>query len=94
VLEPEAIAATALAARLTELPRPLLAVGPVTVELKDQLELTGAVIPVEESELNRVSATSHCRLASAAPARPPAEVIPQYLRLPDAEIARRTKTKQ
>jgi tRNA threonylcarbamoyladenosine biosynthesis protein TsaB len=91
LLAPEAISPERLGESIAELPRPLLALGPGAIEFKDQLGRAGAVIPPETSELHRVTATSHCRLASAAEARSPAEVSPQYLRLPDAEIARRTR---
>lgn len=94
VLEPLAISPEALAGRLSALPRPLLAVGPGAVEWREQLGRAGTVIPEEDSELHRVTALSHCRLASGVDASSPAEVSPQYLRLPDAEIARRAKPKR
>jgi tRNA threonylcarbamoyladenosine biosynthesis protein TsaB len=94
LLEPQAISPEGLADLLTELPQPLLALGPGAVEFRYQLARASAVIPAETSELHRVTAISHCRLASGAEATSPAEVSPQYLRLPDAEIVRRTTLKR
>lgn len=89
LLAPEAIAPDRASAVLAALPRPLLAVGPGAVDFKAQLGRSGAVVPDEGSELHRITAVNHCRLASAAQPGAPAEITPQYLRLPDAEIARR-----
>jgi tRNA threonylcarbamoyl adenosine modification protein YeaZ len=66
-----------------------LAVGDGTVEWREVLERAGATVPPSESELHRVSAAAHCRLAEEAPAAAPGAALPEYLRLPDAEIARR-----
>ena len=69
---------------------PLLALGNGAVEFRSVLERSGALIPEDESALHRVSAANHCRLACALPGAAPDDVEPEYLRLPDAEIARRT----
>jgi tRNA threonylcarbamoyladenosine biosynthesis protein TsaB len=72
-----------------------LAVGPGAIEFRVQLERAGAVVPAEHSELHRVSATYHCRLASLmSPTAATAEISPDYLRLPDAEIALRRRAAQ
>jgi tRNA threonylcarbamoyladenosine biosynthesis protein TsaB len=94
LLEPLASSPEGLAASLAELPAPLLAIGPGAIEFRGQLQRIGAVIPPEDSELHRITAVNHCRLASAAPASARAELTPQYVRLPDAEIARRAKHPQ
>jgi hypothetical protein len=47
------------------------------------------LVPDDSSELHRVTATNHCRLAGRLPAGSPDEIRPEYLRLADAEIARR-----
>lgn len=66
------------------------ALGDGAVEFREVLERSGALIPADDSELHRVSATNHCRLASCKQAgSSPDEVSPEYLRLPDAEIAHR-----
>jgi tRNA threonylcarbamoyladenosine biosynthesis protein TsaB len=93
VLAPQAILPERALALLGDLPPPVLAIGPGAVDFRDQLERSGAVIPREDSELHRVTAISHCRLASAASPTDPTELVPQYLRMPDAELALRGKRK-
>jgi tRNA threonylcarbamoyladenosine biosynthesis protein TsaB len=66
-----------------------LAIGEGAVEFRVALERSGALVPDDESELHSVSAINHCRLAGGLRAGAPDEVRPEYLRLPDAEIARR-----
>jgi tRNA threonylcarbamoyladenosine biosynthesis protein TsaB len=66
-----------------------LAIGDGAIEWREVLERAGARVPPAESELHRVSAAAHCRLAEEAPTSAPGAVLPEYLRLPDAEIARR-----
>jgi hypothetical protein len=46
-------------------------------------------VPEGNSALHRVTAVNHCRIARHLEAANPDDVHPQYLRLPDAEIARR-----
>jgi hypothetical protein len=76
---------------LAELRAPPLAVGSGAVEFAAILEQAGAAVPAAESELHRVSSIDHCRLARAAPASGYSEIRPLYLRLADAEIARRKR---
>lgn len=66
-----------------------LALGDGAVEFREILERAGALIPVDASELHRVTAINHCRLATGRPGSAPDDVQPEYLRLPDAEVARR-----
>lgn len=89
LMEAVAIAPEALAGRLAELGGTPLAVGDGAVEFRDVLERSGAVVPDEVSALHRVTAINHCRLAAGRPMSPPEDIRPEYLRLPDAEIARR-----
>jgi hypothetical protein len=90
LLAPAALGPGALAEVLERIRSPaLLAVGPGAVESRAVLERSGARVPGDESELHRVSALSHCRIASRKRPSDPAEVRPAYLRLPDAEINRR-----
>ena len=70
--------------------RAWLAVGDGAVEFRAALEHVGARIPEPDSELNRVSAIEHCRLALGLRPGPPEGIRPEYLRLPDAEITLRT----
>ena len=86
VLRPEAVEEL-----LAGLPAPL-AVGDGAVEWRPVLERAGAAVPPRESALHRVSAVPHCRLAREAPDTGPGDVLPEYLRLPDAEIARRARS--
>ena len=88
-LEPRAMSPDALAARLRVLGCSVLAIGDGAVEFRPVLEGSGASVPDDDSELHRVSAVNHCRLAAGLPAGAPDEIRPEYLRLPDAEIALR-----
>jgi tRNA threonylcarbamoyladenosine biosynthesis protein TsaB len=90
LLSPRALAPDALAELILDWRMPPLALGNGAVEYRSVLERSGALIPDDGSELHRVTAIHHCRLARARPAGPPDDVQPEYLRLPDAEIARRT----
>ncbi len=65
-----------------------LALGDGAVEFRAVLEHSGALIPADGSALNRVTAVNHVRLARTLAATDPDEIRPQYLRLPDAELAR------
>jgi tRNA threonylcarbamoyl adenosine modification protein YeaZ len=89
VLDPEGLA-TAVAG----LGPGTLAVGDGAVKSRAMLERAGAVIPPDVSALHRVSGRGHCRLAAAESVAPgsPDAVRPVYLRLPDAEIARRERS--
>jgi tRNA threonylcarbamoyladenosine biosynthesis protein TsaB len=67
-----------------------LAVGDGALAFRDILESSGVAIPDGDSEFHKVSASSHCRLAWALPACHPNDVHPCYVRLPDAELGRRS----
>jgi tRNA threonylcarbamoyladenosine biosynthesis protein TsaB len=68
-----------------------MAVGDGAVAFRGVLEPAGAAIPADGSPLHRVSALALARLGAAAPAARVEDVVPEYLRLPDAEIALRDK---
>jgi tRNA threonylcarbamoyladenosine biosynthesis protein TsaB len=89
-----AISPEALAELIGELDAPPLALGEGAVEFREVLERSGASIPDDDSERHRVTAINHCRLAGTMDASPPDTVAPDYLRLPDAEIARREARKR
>jgi tRNA threonylcarbamoyladenosine biosynthesis protein TsaB len=89
LLSPLAVPPGDLAALLPGLGSGTLAVGDGAVEFRAVLERSGASIPEDESELHRVTAINHCRLAGGLRGSAADEVQPEYLRLPDAEIARR-----
>jgi len=80
--------------QLGEMARPgLLAVGDGAVRFREVLEPPGTEVPADGSPLHQVSALALVRLAAAAP--PAREsVVPEYLLLPDAELALRRKQQQ
>jgi tRNA threonylcarbamoyladenosine biosynthesis protein TsaB len=67
-----------------------LAVGDGAVRFREVLETSGAVVPADGSPLHRVSALSVADLAAGAPPDG-RDVTPEYVRLPDAEIALRER---
>jgi tRNA threonylcarbamoyladenosine biosynthesis protein TsaB len=93
-IAPAAFAPQALGERLSALGRTILALGEGAVEFRMVLESSGAIVPDDEAQLHRVTAAGHCRIARRVPHADPAQITPQYLRLPDAEIARRAAGKQ
>ena len=94
LLRPRVTAPGTLAELLEGLPLPILAIGDGALAFREVLERSGALVPEVDSELHRVTATNHCELARYLPAEAPEQVVPSYMRLPDAEIARRTASKQ
>lgn len=89
VLDAAAVGPERLAGDVAGLPPRALAIGDGAIEFRPVLERSGALVPEDGSELHRVSAIHHCRLAMGEVAGEPDQVRPAYLRLPDAEIARR-----
>jgi len=89
LLLPRALSAGDLAALIADLDFSVLAIGDGAVEFRPALARSGALIPGDDSELHRVTAMNHCRLAGSLRGSAPDEIHPEYLRLPDAEIARR-----
>jgi tRNA threonylcarbamoyladenosine biosynthesis protein TsaB len=89
LMAPSVLTPDALAKRLGELGARVLALGDGAVEFRGVLERSGALVAEGHSGLHRVNAINHCRLAAGRPPNPPDHVQPEYLRLPDAEIARR-----
>jgi tRNA threonylcarbamoyladenosine biosynthesis protein TsaB len=94
LLEPAALGPEALAAGLRQAALTPLAIGEGAVAFREVLELSGAFVPDADSGLHRVTAINHCRIARELDPRDPARVQPEYLRLPDAELARRAAGKQ
>ncbi len=91
ILAPAALAPRELAGLIPGLGSSVLAIGEGAIEFREVLEHSGALIPEDDSQLHRVTAINHCKLAGALRAVDPDEVLPEYLRLPDAEIARRAR---
>jgi tRNA threonylcarbamoyladenosine biosynthesis protein TsaB len=90
LLLPHAFAPEALAELMAPLGRNALAIGDGAIAFRQVLERSGAFIPEDDSQLHRVTATNHCRLAGGLRASVPDEVRPDYLRAPDAEMAHRS----
>jgi tRNA threonylcarbamoyladenosine biosynthesis protein TsaB len=88
LLAPSALAPAELGERVTAFGLRTLAIGEGAVEFRSVLERAGALIPADGSTLNRVTAVNHARLARKLAASDPSEIRPEYLRLPDAELAR------
>jgi tRNA threonylcarbamoyladenosine biosynthesis protein TsaB len=88
-LGPAAFDPAALADRLAS---GTLAIGDGAVAFRDVLVRSGVLIPDDDAALHRVTAVNHCRLGLLASASDPDGVLPDYLRLPDAEISRRAAT--
>lgn len=91
VLAPAALAPARLADAVAALPSGWLAVGEGAVEFRTVLEHSGAAVPEDGSDLHRVSAIDHCWLAADRPPQTVEDVQPEYLRLPDAELALRAR---
>ncbi|MBV9192666.1 MAG: tRNA (adenosine(37)-N6)-threonylcarbamoyltransferase complex dimerization subunit type 1 TsaB [Solirubrobacterales bacterium] len=89
-LSARALRPEALAEQVVELGLSPVLVGNGAVEFRSVLERSEALIPEGGSPLHQVSAIHHCRLVRALPGGDPADIHPEYLRLPDAEIARRS----
>jgi tRNA threonylcarbamoyladenosine biosynthesis protein TsaB len=94
LIGPVALAPEALADQLTGLAPTPLALGEGAVAFREVLERSGAFVPDDHSELHRVTAASHCRIARELEPSDPEQVQPEYLRLPDAELARRAADKR
>jgi len=89
LLAPRALAPEALAELIAGFGPGALALGDGAIMWRAVLERSGALIPADHSDLHRVTAINHCRLAGAMQPSAPDEVHPEYLRLADAEIALR-----
>jgi tRNA threonylcarbamoyl adenosine modification protein YeaZ len=88
LLTARALGPEKLAALVVGFGLPTLALGDGAVEFRAVLEHSGALIPGDGSALHRVTAVNHVWLARTLVATDPDEIRPQYLRLPDAELAR------
>jgi tRNA threonylcarbamoyladenosine biosynthesis protein TsaB len=89
LLLPRPLGPEALAELVAPLGPRTLAIGDGAVEFRTVLERSGAYIPEDDSRLHRVTATNHWRLSRGLPESVPDEVEPDYLRVPDAELAQR-----
>jgi tRNA threonylcarbamoyladenosine biosynthesis protein TsaB len=94
LLAPCAVPVAELGERLMNTGRSWLVAGDGSVAFKAALERSGARIPPQDTERNRVSAVDHCRLALGLAPAPAGGVRPEYLRLPDAEISLRAASQR
>jgi tRNA threonylcarbamoyladenosine biosynthesis protein TsaB len=81
---PFALTAEALVARLAEAGLNPLAAGDGSLRFRAELEAAGLPVAPPGSPLHVVSAVNVCRLAADAPDAAPEQVLPDYLREPDA----------
>lgn len=91
---PRALAPQALAAVIAEAqaeaggaPRQWLAVGDGAVRFREQLESAGARTPPDSSPLHLLGGAAVCELGARAAAASLHEIVPDYRRRPDAELA-------
>jgi tRNA threonylcarbamoyladenosine biosynthesis protein TsaB len=89
LLAPAALSPEALTAELRRLGASTLGLGEGAVAFREVLERSGAFVPDDEAVLHRVTAVNHCRIARGLEPSDPERIGPEYLRLPDAELARR-----
>jgi tRNA threonylcarbamoyladenosine biosynthesis protein TsaB len=74
--------------------REWLAVGDGALRFRGYLEAIAITVPADSSPLHRVDAGVLCELALSAPAGAFEAVLPDYRRLPDAEIALQAKERR
>jgi tRNA threonylcarbamoyladenosine biosynthesis protein TsaB len=93
VLAPVALGPEALARTARDLarrgPSRWLAVGDGALGFRAQIEPAAVSVPADGSPLHRVSAREICRLAATAPAVAIEALVPEYVRVPDADLVRR-----
>ncbi|HEY6399226.1 MAG TPA: tRNA (adenosine(37)-N6)-threonylcarbamoyltransferase complex dimerization subunit type 1 TsaB [Solirubrobacteraceae bacterium] len=87
LVAPTTAGSSALGELASQVAPSALAIGEGAVEFRQVLECSGVSVPEDDSELHRVTAINHCRLARRIPSADFAAVLPSYLRRPDAEIA-------
>jgi tRNA threonylcarbamoyladenosine biosynthesis protein TsaB len=94
ILAPVAVRPEALAGLVTARPEPpesWLAVGDGAIAFRDQLEPAALAVPADGNPCHRVSAVAICRLASESAPVARDTLVPEYVRLPDAEETRRRR---
>jgi len=92
LLAPAAVRPAALAGLIAgrpEPPRTWIAVGDGAIAFRQQLEPAAVTVPADGNPCHRVSAVAICRLASRSVPVPRDALVPDYVRLPDAEETRR-----
>jgi len=81
---PAVLGIDALVERLRDVPAKPQAAGDGSLRFRDELEAAGVAVAPAESPLHVVSAGNLCRRAVDAPDVAPEQVVPNYLREPDA----------
>jgi tRNA threonylcarbamoyladenosine biosynthesis protein TsaB len=92
LIAPVAVKPGVLAGLVTARPEPpktWLAVGDGAVAFRGQLEPAAIAVPADGNPCHRVSAAAICRLASTSVPVARDALVPEYVRLPDAEATRR-----
>jgi tRNA threonylcarbamoyladenosine biosynthesis protein TsaB len=74
-----------LSERVLQLAQTPLAAGSGAVRFRDELQAAGAEIPDDSDPRHRVAAAQVCAIGASANAASPKDVLPVYLRRPDAE---------
>lgn len=88
-LAPERVGATLERAHPTGA-EPWLAIGDGALRFRSVLEAAGVAVAPDQSGLHRVSAAVICQLAATGQVDAHEPVTPHYVRVPDAELTRRT----
>ena len=97
LIAPVAVKPDALAGLVAGRPEPpggWLAVGDGALAFRDQLEPAAIAVPADGNPCHRVSAVAICRLASASAPVARDTLVPEYVRLPDAEETRRRRSQR
>jgi tRNA threonylcarbamoyladenosine biosynthesis protein TsaB len=64
-------------------------VGDGALRWRAELEEAGLTVPADGDPLHRPGGAALCALAAERPAVPGGALVPEYARLPDAELTRR-----
>jgi len=91
VLAPAAVAPERLAEAVRAVGPGARAVGDGAVRFRERLQAAGAAVAADDSASHAVSARQVCLLGAAQPERPLAAILPDYRRVPDAELTRRRR---
>ena len=89
LVDPVPIAPDRIAEVMHRSYEPWLGVGDGAVRYRELFEAAGVSVPPDDSPLHLVDGATLCDLARTADPVRPATLLPEYLRLPDAEINRR-----
>ena len=88
LLVPRTVAPEELGRMVGEAGGQCLAIGDGAVRYREQFEAQGARVPTDDSPLHRIDGAAVCEIAASLPAAAAVkDVLPDYLRRPDAEVA-------